>query len=81
MISDDINKKNNLIEYLKRGLEPELKKVLVSELVDSELALYEKKLRKIIEPLVEKLTINGINNVTDFLNFTENLNISFSWEK
>lgn len=74
------NKQIDLLKCLKAGLEPELKKALLKELVDEEVERYRKIVLSKIEPIVERLTIKGINNMTDFLNMTENIHIQFSWD-
>lgn len=70
----------NSIDLIKDSLTVYLKEHLTEDLIKMQLKEYEKQLRPIIEKQVNKVTLDGINKMRDFLEFRDELRVYLSWD-
>jgi hypothetical protein len=65
-----------MVELVRAGLLSNLKKVLTEEVVSELVTDYEKVVRSKIEPVVEKITLAGIESYRDVSHFMEEVKVS-----
>ena len=71
----------NMVELLKAGLEREVKKAVIEEIVKKEMVEFEAKLREQIKPLVNEISFKGIESVKDMMHLREELHVYLHWDE
>lgn len=70
----------NFVEMAKEQLTKYIKEDMINDLVKTELDDYEKKIRPLIQKQVEKVTLQGIANFREFLEFRDEYRVYMKWD-
>ena len=71
----------NMVQLLKDGLEKEVKKVVTEKLVKEQMKEYEQTLRATIKPIIERVSLKGIESIKDAMRIREELHVYFHWDE
>jgi hypothetical protein len=66
------------VQLIKDALTSQLHGILIDELMKEELDAYEEKLREVIVPMVEKVTLDSVTRCADVLEFRDELHVRVS---
>lgn len=71
----------NMIEILKNGLEREIRKVIINEIMQAEIDKFEKKLRSRLEPIIQGIALKKVESVKDMLGIRDELKIHIKFKE
>ena len=70
----------NMVAILKESLEREIKEIVTERLIKELLEDFEVKARKEIKPLVDRISLKGIDSVKNMLHVREELHVFMHWD-